>query len=498
MYDDCRCRVARGIRQRTSLALIALISMAPVGARANDAATTRSGAGTPRATELVFEVHAGACPRFPNEYVVEVLRQLGETGRVAFSSDLRNVPGSQIPLPSQGDPTMTASRIRAKFKEAKRRATGKNWNFEQAIALYKVGFRWAEENQAVVVKELDAPTWMTEAYVGYATALTRAKQLNDAKEAYKQQIISFPDLPVTSNRHGPDAAELYEAVRKEVDAAPHGTLLVTINRPDANIFINYVGRGRGGNFQANVVAGTYEVLVEVGDRSLRYVVPTDPATTKNAELRIDWDVDSRIVVGTVSACIEHVPNPRDILPGLQRKLPGRGFVLASLEVSEGVRWLRVERYQPLSKAPSPACVVKEGDGVDRKVMDCFDGKDVPGVFASVPVPWAPAAPREPSDRPSQLRPLLGLATAAGSIGAALYFSSIHGDCTREDASSPDGCAETRDTRLGMGLALGVGAVSLGYAVYAYSRYARAVRSNGATIGVSTARGGGILTVSGGF
>lgn len=495
MYDDCRCTV-RGRIRRGGLALILATSFAPVGARAEDTANGGTARRESRA-DVVFEVQEATCPRVPNEYIRAVFNRLKESGRAVAPSMVKNVAEGRIPLPSQTDPAMTAAKIRAKFKEAKRKAIGKGWNFDEAIKLYEEGFRWAAENQAVVVNELDAPTWMTEAFVGYATTLVQANRVDDAKAAYKKQMISFPDLPVTSNRHGPDAAQLYESVRKDVDAEPRGTLLVTVNRPDANIFINYVGRGRGGNFQANVVEGTYEVLVEVGDKSLRYVVPTDPSKTKHAELRIDWDLDSRLVVGDSSVCVEHVANQREIVAGLQRKLPGRNLVLASRTTSDGIRWLRVEKYEPADTVPSRPCIMPEGDNVGRKLADCIDGQNVPGVLASIPV-RLDATTRESAGSPSQFRHWLGFGIAAGSVGAGIYFASIDGTCMREDASLPGGCAEERDARLETGISLGVGAVSLAYAIYAYNRYGNAVRSYRPTVGVSAARGGGFVTIAGGF
>lgn len=489
MYDERRCMVRAAIRP-TVLALSAAISLAPVSSRAEDG--TKERAEHEAANDVVFEVRRDACTRLPNDYVRAVLSQLMRSGRAVDISALREMASGPIPQPSQTDPSMTAARIRAKFKEAERKATGKNWNFEQAITLYEEGLRWAEENQLVVVKELDAPNWMTEAFVGYSTALTRANK--NPKDVYKRQIISFPDLPVTSSRHGPDAAALYEAARKELDASAHGTLLVTVNRPDANIFINYVGRGRGGNFQANVVAGKYEVLVEVGDKSLRYVVPTDPATNKHAELRIDWDLDSRMVVGESFVCIEHVANDRGLVRGLGRKFPGHGVVLASRQTSDGIEWIRAEKYEPGDTAPARRCVAPEGDNVGRKLTDCIDGQNVPGVLFAMPTKLTT---QEQAAPPSRLKPWLGLGITVGAIGAGIYFSSVNGTCISDDPTMP-GCDNERDARLETGISLAVGAGAFVYMLYAYKRYGAAVRSYRPTVGASATPGGGLVTLSGGF
>lgn len=495
MFDENRC-TARA-RHRGAIGMLVALLCASRLATAQPS-SSRFESSEPEFAEVVFEVYEGARAADASTHIMPLLKSLRENGRATLPDEVKRAASGRLPVTGRADSSITVAKIRAKFDAAQRKTTGKGFNHKEAIALYQEGFRWVEQNMATVVADLDASRWLTDAYVGYATALTGENRGEDAKEAYREQIRSFSDLPITSDGYGPEAAARYAAMRKEVDAAPHGTLLVAVNRPDAFVAIKNVGRGRGGNLQANVVAGTYPVLVQVGGTALAYFIRTDPAKSQHAELRIDWDLDSKIRVSDRWVGVEDAKD--DIASGLAKKVPNSGVLLISIVERNETSWLVATRHQRGDGTRLRRCVAELGSEAERSMKGCIvDGIYSQGIFRDIPSTTTDSPPSGQVAAPSPLRSWLGLGGTIGAVAVGSYFLSVNGECIR-NPSSPAPCIERRDARLQAGLTLGVGVAALVYTTYSYIRYANAVRraSTSPAIGLTVAPGSGALTFSGAF
>src|SRR5690606_34162823 len=73
-----------------------------------------------------------------------------------------------------------------------------------------------------------------------------------------------------------------------------GKLLISVNDPDARIFLNEIGVGRGGTYGAGKLPGAYRALVIVKEQSLHYQVTVPPGS--EVKLDLDWDFERALVV----------------------------------------------------------------------------------------------------------------------------------------------------------------------------------------------------------
>ncbi len=455
-----------------------------------------------RPSVVVFEAYEGARPVDASVHRVEaLLRGLESDGWAALPGTVVRVVGDRLPRPGRTDPAMTVAKIRGKFSAAVRHTTGKGFDFKRAIALYEEGFRWVRENTAVVVADFDARNWLTDAYVGYATALLGEKRFDDAKRALRTQAISFWDTPITADRYGPEASASYQLVRREIEASPRGSLLVTVvDRADAYVSINNVGRGRGSSFEANVVAGDYEVLVQVEGAALRYTFHADPAITQHAELRVHWNVDTRLVVGEQWIGIEHAP--ADVVPALVHALPHYSVVIVSIVDRHDRRWLVATRYAAGSGRQLESCVAEIGTRAETAIRPCILGgarlfKDV---YTAIPSRAGARAESSEASLPARWPMWIAFGGSVAAIGAGTVFATMHDECLTIDLAAPDACGKRRDTLHPAVVSLGIGAASFAFMTYAYIRYANAVerQHQRPALGLGVGPGGGMVTLSGAF
>lgn len=113
----------------------------------------------------------------------------------------------------------------------------------------------------------------------------------DAKayEAMTTYVRSSRD-PVMRSMFGPPGEELYSDVRKKLDPAKRATLSISVNEPDAQLFVNGLIVGRGATFAADQLPGAYCIVVRVGNQMLRYDVTMEPG--RPVALTVDWSFDS--------------------------------------------------------------------------------------------------------------------------------------------------------------------------------------------------------------
>lgn len=475
--------------------LLAIVAVLAISAPEADADN-----GTP--SVVVFESYEGPRPVHGAVRPIEtLLRGLESDGWAALPGTIVRVVGDRLPRRGRTDPAMTVAKIRGKFSTAVRHTTGKGFDFKRAIALYEEGFRWVRENPAVVVADFDARNWLTDAYVGYATALLGDKRLDDAKRALRTQAISFWDTPITADRYGPEAAAPYQIVRREIEASPHGSLLVTVvDRVDAYVSINHVGRGRGSSFEANVVAGDYEVLVQVEGTALRYTFRADPAINQHAELRVHWDVDARLVVGEQWIGIERAPT--DVVPALVHALPGYSVVTVSIVERHDRRWLVATRYAAGTGRQVEPCVAEIGTQAETAIRPCILGgaRVFKDVYTAIPSrPGSRDASSEAS-LPARWPMWIAFGSSVAAIGAGAVFATMHEECLTIDLSAPDACGKRRDTLLPAVVSFGIGAASFAFMSYAYVRYANAVERQHSrpALGLGVGPGGAMVTLSGAF
>jgi hypothetical protein len=240
---------------------------------------------------LLIESYADERPPDADRVLAPLRDRLQRRGTATTAAAIAALLGHQLPLPGAAEPTLTAAelaeRVHLGFASAAR------GDYRLAIRQLEAALASARESPSIVVADASAPAWLTRALAGLAFARGRMGDLDGAAEAMAEQLRSFPEHPVMRNELGPEAEKLYGATRRALEAAPRGSLLVDVSEPGARIYVNEVGRGRGGTFAGALLPGTYRILVEASGTGRRYTARVRAGET--TRLSIDWDVDARLV-----------------------------------------------------------------------------------------------------------------------------------------------------------------------------------------------------------
>lgn len=133
---------------------------------------------------------------------------------------------------------------------------------------------------------------MTRAYAILALCRFKQQDKEGATAALAEQTRSFPELPVAD--FGPEVARLSREVRAAAARSEPGELAIDVNQRDAQIYVNELARGQNGHFAGKLAAGTYRVLVRVGDKSLAYDV--EVVSGKPTKLDLDWSLELALTV----------------------------------------------------------------------------------------------------------------------------------------------------------------------------------------------------------
>lgn len=129
-----------------------------------------------------------------------------------------------------------------------------------------------------------------------ASADLRRGRASDAERTMSELVRRFPEAAPSRSEHGGDAVELYRRVRRRVERAGSGRLIVEASDPDAVIFVDDVFRGVG-RVSESVAAGSHEVHVQIGKQPgrVREVMVVAGAATR---VRVQWELDRALRTGT--------------------------------------------------------------------------------------------------------------------------------------------------------------------------------------------------------
>ncbi len=237
---------------------------------------------------------------------VATLRELTNTldglGMAAEPASIAIELGQAEPLPTVSDPSVTAKDLFAQIESGYR--LWLRGDFAAAEAQLSAAMRAVGRNPGTVVADTAFRASLTRGLVGLALSRKRLKNIAGATEAMSELIRTLPEQPVTSAQFGPEADKFYQQIRRKLDAAPRGRLIVDVTRSDAQIFINEQGRAKGATFTTDVLPGLYRIMVQVAGESRRYIV----VIKGNAETRLslDWDA-SQYVRSTPGGLIVKLP-----------------------------------------------------------------------------------------------------------------------------------------------------------------------------------------------
>jgi hypothetical protein len=343
--------------------------------------------GAPTATaDIAIERYVGGRPSDATAVLSGMRIEFARLGVLADARGLWLERATSLPRPGIIQPALTAAVIATWVDEGwQAYLDGK---FQVSALTLESALYAARENPTLVIADGNSRQWMVRAMTALAMARARLAPKRDprapvpdpydpypkpkpgpsipgvvappvpippdsALAAMAEQIRSFPERPVPKSLYGPDGVDLYEQTRAIMDGMPRGSLLISVNAPNAQISINELGRGREGTYTGDFYPGDYRVVVEVAGVSRRYHATISPG--QQTKLLIDWATDSRFIQNLEWAGFL-LPIDRPILPyarSLAARLPSDdSLVVYGIDNDDqGRRWVSGSRVSCLTGRP---------------------------------------------------------------------------------------------------------------------------------------------------
>jgi hypothetical protein len=211
----------------------------------------------------------------------------------ALPAEIRARLGDHVPRSGLADPSLQVSDLVATYVEGYR--LFKAGKFDAAIAKLEPAVRKAQDNPVLLVDQAHHDTWLN-GLVALGMSRFRKKDLDGSEEVNRELARSFPYQEAAIRAaHGSEPARHYIAAQNALDARGRGTLVVDVNNSAALIYVDEWDRPQNATFEANVLPGTYRVLVRMpGTDGLRYDAVVEPNRTTH--LSVDLRFDGAITI----------------------------------------------------------------------------------------------------------------------------------------------------------------------------------------------------------
>jgi hypothetical protein len=343
-----------------------------------------------------------------------------------------------------------------------------NEQYELAARTLVAALDGAGRNSLMLARDPKSREARLEALIYLARAYKHLGKAAARDEAMTEVIRSYPDKVITAKKYGPDAEEIYEAVKRGVDRGGRGRLSVEVTDPDAIVYVDEMVRGRGKALLGDLLPGPHRVLVDgPSGESRRFRVTV--IANQHTRLNVDWEVDSVLVTGDWVGLQLAAESDREREGLLARKLAGRRTGAVMVAVISAARVNRRLVVSGTVHAVTSGKIVRSGRvvltgrgdhkrleqlaaylgfqaaGEDVAVIEPAPHEPLPlrgaapppptSMEAAPPVPSAlaaaaPPAPAEPRPRTSHAREWMlgGAGIAATAAGALLIALDGTGNC----------------------------------------------------------------------
>ena len=311
----------------------------------------------------------------------------------------------------------------------------------------------------------------------------RRGRASDAEGAMTELVRRFPEAAPSRSEHGGDAVELYRRVRRRVESAGSGRLVVDVSDPDAVIFVDDVFRGVG-RVDESVAAGAHAVHVQIGKQPgrVREVSVDAGGVTR---VRIAWEVDRALRTGADWAGLE-IERPRE---SILDAATARAVAIARAAGSRTVVLLAIEERASAGRVLIGAAIdAGSGRAIRRASVPLTGGVQVLAlarlarVLAGAPLRVAPRPPRR------WLKWSLAASSLVG-LGAGATLIHLDGRCQHHVVGRP--CPVSWQTGPYGWAALGVGLGLGGASAYYFWRDERGPQTRGEVrLSVRPGTGGG--------
>jgi hypothetical protein len=395
----------------TRLALVAawLAWFAGADARAGVTVETYFGARSPDAERVAGKLVAALAERGIDASAAHGAAQLDHVAKSAVA-----------------DPALTGKQLAEQLELA--HSTWIRGEFVSAAQRLADALQVAHDNPGIVITSDGLVSAVIRAQVDLALARRRLEDPAGARDAMMAYVRAYPDRPVARREFGPDAESYYASTKAVADRASTGVLVVDVTDPDAQIFVDEIGRGRGASYSAHLLAGEYRVVVIVGSVARRYDVTV--AADRESRLSIDWRLDAALATGAATLQLalsrDELATQASYARALSRAAhDARVVILFSVDTaSDGV--LAATLYDGVTSRVVRTGRARLGAGEDREIAT------LAGLLASGQSDAAITA-RDASERAARSGPrwpsYVGIGAAAAAAGSGIYLLHINHEGT---------------------------------------------------------------------
>jgi hypothetical protein len=231
---------------------------------------------------IVLEAYTGQRAADATRLLGPVLDELAARGFSAGDTVARQIDGkvSRAAEDHGGLPADFAAQVDKGFRAW---VSGK---FDDAIKILVPLVDLAHANSGAFVRDPSLREPLNKALIVLAIAQQRTGDPSAARATFGEVLRAYPDSQVSRGTYGPEAADLFDQVRRELVAAGKGKL--TVKSDDgAVVFVDEVFRGTS---TMELAPGEYRVTVmlnKVPSRSHRVVVNAGNETTIAVDAKLD-------------------------------------------------------------------------------------------------------------------------------------------------------------------------------------------------------------------
>jgi hypothetical protein len=249
------------------------------------------------AETLVLESYVGERPKEADRLLAPVRSALEKAGFIATPAEVTKVLRGYRTLPAVTEPDVSTRELTEAFE----RAHG-DWldgRIERAATRLEAAVTVAHRVPQLLAAEQKTRDQLFLALLSLSQARNRQHQQAKSEAAMAELIRGFPDKLITRGEHGPEAYELYRAVRRSLDAEGRGALMVKVDAPSV-VFLDEVPRSQDANGAriADLVAGEYRLLIQSANEPTTFRYYKVPIYAHQiTRLEINWALDSVLVTG---------------------------------------------------------------------------------------------------------------------------------------------------------------------------------------------------------
>ncbi len=242
---------------------------------------------------IVLESYTNARPPDAARLVAPLLEELAQHKYQSGDTVARRFDVMARPAVTTGLPADFTAQIDRGYKAW---IAGK---FDETVAILAPLVETAHANPGVFADDAAPRDGLQKALIALALAHQRSGDPGTAKTTLAELVRAFPDVTVQRAIYGPEAAELFAQVQRDVGASGKGKLAIKVSDDSAQIFVDERPVAVG-TASLELAPGEYRVFAKLGrrlSRSHHVIVRANDTATIAIEAGLDLAVRTTPYVG---------------------------------------------------------------------------------------------------------------------------------------------------------------------------------------------------------